>query len=170
MRARLRKETSPESACCSAPRMARSVDLPAPLGPIRPMRSPSWTAKVMFSKRGVAPKRLEMFCAIRIGGISLVAGRSTTQHLGAGAPFMPGLIAYGWVRPRNEYQIADIVRDFIRGRKTKDFLLVRSESIPQSRKNLARQPWQTNLTGTRHQEFGGSLACSFLRSRRNETA
>src|SRR5581483_10795189 len=74
MRARLRKETTPESGSCSPPRIARSVDFPAPLGPMRPMRSPSWTAKERSSKSGLAPKRLEMFCAIRIGGIGLVYG------------------------------------------------------------------------------------------------
>jgi hypothetical protein len=47
-----------------------SEDLPAPLGPIRPIRSPSFTAKEIFSKRGVAPKRLDTPCALRIGGIT----------------------------------------------------------------------------------------------------
>ena len=57
------------------------MDLPAPLGPIRPMRSPSWTAQEMLSKRGVAPKRLEIFCAIRIGGISSVYGERSPAAL-----------------------------------------------------------------------------------------
>jgi len=31
----------------------------------------------MFSKRGVAPKRFEIFCAIRIGGILSVYGEKS---------------------------------------------------------------------------------------------
>src|SRR5688572_23185522 len=36
-----------------------SVDLPAPLGPMRPMRSPSETVKLTCSNKGRAPKAWE---------------------------------------------------------------------------------------------------------------
>src|ERR1035437_4978101 len=72
MRARLRVATSPESVSCSPASTASSVDLPAPLGPIRPMRSPSDTGKLMSWKRGTAPKRFDRPCALRIGGMTSV--------------------------------------------------------------------------------------------------
>src|ERR1039458_2619463 len=72
MRARLRVATSPESASCSPASTASSVDLPAPFGPIRPMRSPSDTGKLISSKRGTAPNRFDRPCALRIGGIASV--------------------------------------------------------------------------------------------------
>jgi len=39
-------------------RMPRRVDFPLPLGPMRPMRSPSSMRKPISLKRAVAPKRL----------------------------------------------------------------------------------------------------------------
>src|SRR5664280_1495765 len=72
MRARLRVATSPESASCSPASTASSVDFPAPFGPIRPMRSPSDTGKLISSNNGTAPNRFDRPCAFRIGGIQPV--------------------------------------------------------------------------------------------------
>jgi hypothetical protein len=44
------------------------VDFPEPLGPIKPIRSPSETEKETASKSGFAPNAFEMFCALMIGG------------------------------------------------------------------------------------------------------
>jgi hypothetical protein len=48
--------------------MRSSVDLPDPLGPINPIRSPSETVKETFWKRGFAPKAFEISCALMMGG------------------------------------------------------------------------------------------------------
>ena len=47
------------------------MDLPAPLGPMRPMRSPSSTVSETLKKSGLAPNCLVTDWALRIGGISL---------------------------------------------------------------------------------------------------
>ena len=47
------------------------MDLPAPLGPMRPIRSPSSTVRETLKKSGLAPNCLVTDWALRIGGISL---------------------------------------------------------------------------------------------------
>ena len=49
-------------------RIPSSVDLPEPLGPISPIRSPSDTVNEMFWKSGVSPNFLEIPLAFTIGG------------------------------------------------------------------------------------------------------
>src|SRR5580704_16902717 len=102
MRARLRVATSPESGSCSPARTARRVDLPAPLGPMRPMRSPSETGKLMSWKRGTAPKRLDRPCALRSGGIDSILGE---------AAYGPGYTPPGgYIKPR---RLSSVVYWFI---------------------------------------------------------
>src|SRR5688572_17689018 len=69
MRVRLRTAMSPRSGLIRPSRICRSVDFPAPLGPINPIRSPSDTVNEMFSKREVSPNDLEICCALISGGI-----------------------------------------------------------------------------------------------------
>src|SRR5580658_4366246 len=76
MRARLREETSPASVSSSPARTFNNVDLPAPFGPIKPIRSPSETVNEISSNRGTAPKRFDTPCAFKIGGIP----QSTVPH------------------------------------------------------------------------------------------
>ena len=67
-RVRLRKDTSPLSAVTSPARIRSNVDLPEPLGPISPIRSPSEMVKETFWKSGFAPKVLVICCALTMGG------------------------------------------------------------------------------------------------------
>src|ERR1700690_2494677 len=60
--------TLPLSGCTRPWSISRSVDLPEPLGPIRPMRSPSETVNEIFWKSGAVPYRFESPCALIIGG------------------------------------------------------------------------------------------------------
>src|SRR5580704_6245644 len=64
MRRFLRGVTSPESASISPASIFSSVDLPLPLGPMRPIRSPSLTVNETSRKRFVAPKDFETDCAL----------------------------------------------------------------------------------------------------------
>ena len=58
-----RRETAPRSTPSSPARMRSSVDLPAPLGPMRPTRSPSASVKLTSSKSARAPKVCPRACA-----------------------------------------------------------------------------------------------------------
>src|SRR5580700_10933634 len=60
--------TFPLSGCTRPWRISSSVDLPEPLGPIRPIRSPSDTVNEIFWKSGAVPYRFESPCALIIGG------------------------------------------------------------------------------------------------------
>ena len=60
-----RRAIVPRSADAVSARMRSSVDLPAPFGPMRPMRSFSSTVKLTPSKRGRAPKDAVSCCASR---------------------------------------------------------------------------------------------------------
>ena len=48
---------SPLSACSSPRSSANRLDLPEPLAPMRPMRSPAWTVSSAPSRSGFAPRR-----------------------------------------------------------------------------------------------------------------
>src|SRR5688572_25798053 len=69
MRVRLRTAMSPRTGLIRPSRICRSVDFPAPLGPINPIRSPSDTVNEMFSNSEVSPNDLEICCALISGGI-----------------------------------------------------------------------------------------------------
>ena len=58
----------PYRACTRPCKISRSVDLPEPLGPISPMRSPSETVNEIFWNSGAVPYRFESPCALIIGG------------------------------------------------------------------------------------------------------
>src|SRR5438445_8668485 len=62
-------ETLPESASSWPARIRSSVDFPAPLGPIKPSRSPSEIPNEMFSNSMREPKLLEMEVQLSISGI-----------------------------------------------------------------------------------------------------
>src|SRR5947209_16744189 len=68
MRIYLRVATSPASGSMWPESMPRSVDLPEPLGPISPIRLPSETVKLMFSKRGTAPNDFDNPWTLMMGG------------------------------------------------------------------------------------------------------
>src|ERR1041384_6739502 len=57
----------PSSVSTVPANIFRSVDLPEPLGPIRPMRSPSETVNDTFWKSGFAPKALEICWVLMLG-------------------------------------------------------------------------------------------------------
>src|SRR5712671_3377022 len=59
---------SPLSGSMRPEMIPSSVDFPEPLGPIRPMRSPSDTVKEIFWKSGVIPNFFEIPLALTIGG------------------------------------------------------------------------------------------------------
>src|ERR1035441_867702 len=59
MRVLRRKEIDPESGSSRPARIRSSVDLPAPLGPMSPSRSPSEIPSEIFSKSAREPKLLE---------------------------------------------------------------------------------------------------------------
>src|ERR1035437_4267231 len=59
MRVLRRMEVAPESGSSWPERIRSRVDLPAPLGPIRPSRSPSEMPSEMFSNSTREPKVLE---------------------------------------------------------------------------------------------------------------
>ncbi len=61
-------ESSPESVSTWPARMRSNVDLPEPLGPIRPMRSPSEMVNETFWKSGLAPKDFVISWALTMGG------------------------------------------------------------------------------------------------------
>src|SRR5579859_2250976 len=65
---RFRTAISPSSVSTLPARIRISVDLPEPLGPISPMRSPSETVKETSWNSGVAPKAFEIPWALTIGG------------------------------------------------------------------------------------------------------
>src|SRR5882762_11329920 len=67
-RARLRRATSPVSGLTRPARISISVDLPEPLGPMSPMRSPSETVNEMFWNRGATPYLFDSPWALMIGG------------------------------------------------------------------------------------------------------
>src|SRR3984885_5902511 len=64
----LRMATSPLSGFTRPKRISSKVDLPEPLGPIRPILSPSDTVNEISSKSGASPYRFDSPCALMIGG------------------------------------------------------------------------------------------------------
>src|SRR6202030_312164 len=73
MRIRLRTAISPSSALSVPARIRSRVDLPDPLGPMSPMRSPSETVKETFWKRGSAPNDFAMLLTLISGGNDVLA-------------------------------------------------------------------------------------------------
>src|SRR5579885_1268698 len=75
MRASFRAERAPESGGRSPARICSSVDLPEPLGPMRPRRSPSARLREISWNSGRAPKETPMPEATRRTGAcrSLIA-------------------------------------------------------------------------------------------------
>src|ERR1700723_331143 len=63
----LRTARSPLSGFTRPYKISSKVDLPEPLGPIRPMRSPSDTVNEIFLNRGATPNFFERSCALMIG-------------------------------------------------------------------------------------------------------
>src|SRR5205085_11898316 len=57
--------TSPLSACSSPRSNANRLDLPEPLAPMRPMRSPGWIVRSACSRSALAPRR-RVACERRI--------------------------------------------------------------------------------------------------------
>ena len=65
------KDISPSTICSRLARIFRRVDLPAPLGPMRPMRSPEWMLIDRFLNRRVLLYDLWMFCVeISVEGVT----------------------------------------------------------------------------------------------------
>jgi hypothetical protein len=49
-------------------KISKSVDFPAPFGPIIPIRSPSETVNEIFRNKGATPYFFDNPCALSIGG------------------------------------------------------------------------------------------------------
>src|ERR1700733_1489276 len=62
-----RTASSPLSGFTRPYRISSKVDLPEPLGPIRPIWSPSDTVNEIFLNSGATPNFLERSCALMIG-------------------------------------------------------------------------------------------------------
>src|ERR1035438_1499598 len=70
MRVLRRSEIEPESGSSRPARICSSVDLPAPLGPISPSRSPSEIPSEIFSKSTREPKLLASAVQLARSGIN----------------------------------------------------------------------------------------------------
>src|SRR5271157_3712898 len=88
MRVLRRMEMEPESGSSWPARIRSRVDFPAPLGPIRPSRSPSEMPSEMFSNNVRAPKLLErevqlssraIYSYLRVADLQT---RAVRDHLG----------------------------------------------------------------------------------------
>ncbi len=64
------KTTAPSSGVVSPARIERSVDFPAPFGPIRPIRSPGSIPNERAEKRSRAPNAFDRRCAATSGGMA----------------------------------------------------------------------------------------------------
>jgi len=80
MRVLRRSEMEPESGSSRPARICSSVDLPAPLGPINPNRSPSEMPSAIFSKRTREPKLLESAVQLAKSGIRRARGKKEKVH------------------------------------------------------------------------------------------
>src|SRR5947199_6593292 len=83
MRVPLRSEREPASGSSSPARIFKSVDLPEPLGPTSPTRSPSKRPNVRFSNSGRAPNCFDTDSQERRRGRELMAGGGRVSRTGS---------------------------------------------------------------------------------------
>ncbi len=95
MRTPRRAETVPASEVSIPARIFRSVDLPAPLGPINPTRSPGAQVEgqireqrsvAVAFRESLAPKSNETTFAIRLGGVAVAGAVDSATATGNGVP------------------------------------------------------------------------------------
>jgi len=85
---RFRVASSPPSGLTLPVRIRRSVDFPEPLGPIRPIRSPSETVKEISRNSGFPPNDFVIPCALIISGTTRVS-KSCCLRLSGSARHAP---------------------------------------------------------------------------------
>src|SRR6516165_11196902 len=91
--------TRPVVGTVSPARQLKKVDLPAPLGPISPMISPSATARSAPRTARKLPNALETFCALR----SMLTPRQKGRHA-----LLPPFLHAAGLEPRQQHDDAAI--------------------------------------------------------------